>query len=114
MDCFQKGGKKAQKIGKCYEGVAAIPKRSRIRDLQLSEARAYLDPIRDMFLFCRFSGLRHSDTDNQRKSDIKGLRQRPNQLEWNKEKEWIQPIKDISDASGYYPRYSEGDSPRYR
>ena len=34
--------------------------------------------------------------------------------EWNKEKEWIQPIKDISDASGYYPRYSEGDSPRYR
>ena len=44
----------------------------RIRNLQLSEAQAYLDPIRDVFLFCCFSGLRHSDANNLRKSDIKG------------------------------------------
>ena len=45
---------------------------ARIRNLQLSEAQAYLDPIRDVFLFCCFSGLRHSDANNLRKSDIKG------------------------------------------
>ena len=31
---------------------------ARVRDLELSEAQAYLDPIRDIFLFCCFSGLR--------------------------------------------------------
>ena len=45
---------------------------SRVRDLELSEAQAYLDPIRDIFLFCCFSGLRHSDVNNLRRSDIKG------------------------------------------
>ena len=30
---------------------------ARVRDLELSEAQAYLDPIRDIFLFCCFSGL---------------------------------------------------------
>ena len=34
---------------------------ARVRDLELSESQAYLDPIRDIFLFCCFSGLRHSD-----------------------------------------------------
>ena len=33
---------------------------------------AGLDPIRDIFLFCCFSGLRHSDVNNLRRSDIKG------------------------------------------
>ena len=32
---------------------------ARVRDLELSESQAYLDPIRDIFLFCCFSGLRH-------------------------------------------------------
>jgi integrase len=45
---------------------------ARVRDLELSEAQAYLDPIRDIFLFCCFSGLRHSDVNNLRRSDIKG------------------------------------------
>ncbi len=31
-----------------------------------------LDPVRDVFLFCCFSGLRHSDASNLRRSDIKG------------------------------------------
>jgi hypothetical protein len=34
---------------------------ARVRDLELSEAHAYLESIRDIFLFCCFSGLRHSD-----------------------------------------------------
>ena len=34
---------------------------ARVRDLELSESQAYLNPIRDIFLFCCFSGLRHSD-----------------------------------------------------
>ena len=45
---------------------------TRVRDLELSESQAYLDPIRDVFLFCCFSGLRHSDVNNLRRSDIKG------------------------------------------
>jgi hypothetical protein len=45
---------------------------ARVRNLQLSESQAYLDPIRDVFLFCCFSGLRHSDANNLRRSDIKG------------------------------------------
>ena len=43
-----------------------------VRNLELSEAQAYLDPIRDVFLFCCFSGLRHSDVNNLRRSDVKG------------------------------------------
>ena len=46
---------------------------ARVRDLELSESQAYLDPIRDIFLFCCFSGFRHSDVNNLRRSDIKEL-----------------------------------------
>ena len=42
------------------------------------------------------------------------IEQCPDKLGWNKEKKRIQPIKGISDARACYPRYSEGDSPRYR
>ena len=45
---------------------------ARVRNLELSEAQAYLDPIRDVFLFCCFSGLRHSDVNILRRSDVKG------------------------------------------
>ena len=45
---------------------------ARVRNLELSEAQAYLDPIRDVFFFCCFSGLRHSDVNNLRRSDVKG------------------------------------------
>ena len=45
---------------------------ARIRSLELSKELAYLDPVRDVFLFCCFSGLRHSDVNNLRRSDIKG------------------------------------------
>ena len=42
----------------------------RVRDLDLSNSK--LEPVRDIFLFCCFSSLRHSDADNLRRSDIKG------------------------------------------
>ncbi|MBR6415297.1 MAG: phage integrase SAM-like domain-containing protein [Bacteroidales bacterium] len=45
---------------------------TRIRDLELIDGLSYLDPVRDVFLFCCFSGLRHSDVSNLRRSDIKG------------------------------------------
>ena len=45
---------------------------AKIRSLDLNGANSYLDPVRDIFLFCCFSGLRHSDANNLRKSDIKG------------------------------------------
>ena len=45
---------------------------ARVRELEFSESQAYLDPIRDLFLFCCFSGLRHSDVNNLRRSDVKG------------------------------------------
>lgn len=42
-----------------------------IRKLDLTGENAYLDPIRDILLFCCFSGLRHSDVNNLRRSDLK-------------------------------------------
>ena len=42
----------------------------RVRELDLSNSK--LEPVRDIFLFCCFSSLRHSDADNLRRSDIKG------------------------------------------
>jgi len=44
----------------------------KVRKLKLPEDKAYLDPVRDIFLFCCFSGLRHSDVANLRKNDVKG------------------------------------------
>ena len=45
---------------------------TRVRDLEFADAQTYLAPIRDIFLFCCFSGLRHSDVNNLRRSDIMG------------------------------------------
>ena len=42
----------------------------RVKDLDLTGSK--LEPVRDIFLFCCFSSLRHSDADNLRRSDIKG------------------------------------------
>ena len=44
---------------------------TRVRDLDLTKSHTSLNPIRDIFLFCCFSGLRHSDVNNLRRSDIK-------------------------------------------
>ena len=43
----------------------------RVRELELPEERLSLDPVRDVFLFCCYSGLRHSDVYNLRRSDVK-------------------------------------------
>ena len=43
----------------------------RIRDLEIPETKNYLERVRDVFLFCCFTGLRYSDVYNLRKSDIK-------------------------------------------
>jgi len=45
---------------------------TRIRNLELTGTNDYLDPVRDVFLFCCFSGLRHSDVSNLRRDDVKG------------------------------------------
>lgn len=45
---------------------------SRIRDYEIPESKSYLEAVRDVFFFCCFSGLRHSDVYNLRRNDIKG------------------------------------------
>lgn len=44
---------------------------ARIQSLDLTRENEYLGPVRDVFLFCCFSGLRHSDANNLRRSDLK-------------------------------------------
>jgi integrase len=44
----------------------------RIIDLEIPEEKCYLERVRDVFIFMCFTGLRHSDTFNLRRSDIKG------------------------------------------
>ncbi len=43
---------------------------SAIQSFDLSDYE-YLEPVRDVFVFCCFSGLRHSDVNNLRRSDVK-------------------------------------------
>ncbi len=43
-----------------------------IQSLELTGDNAHLDAVRDVFLFCCFTGLRHSDVYNLKKNDIKG------------------------------------------
>ena len=43
---------------------------SKVRALELTGDNAYLDSVRDVFLFCCFSGLRHSDANNLRRTFI--------------------------------------------
>jgi len=45
---------------------------SRIRGYEIPESKSYLEAVRDVFFFCCFSGLRHSDVYNLRRNDIKG------------------------------------------
>ena len=42
------------------------------RDITESTLTEFVAYFRDVFLFCFFSGLRHSDANNLRRSDIKG------------------------------------------
>ena len=44
----------------------------KMKNLVLPEGKEYLDPIRDVFLFCCFTGLRHSDAYGLRRTDVKG------------------------------------------
>lgn len=43
----------------------------RVRDLELSGDNIYLEPVRDIFLFCCFSSLRYSDASNLRWNDVR-------------------------------------------
>ncbi len=47
---------------------------NRLRDCQIPETKQYLERVRDVFLFCCFTGLRHSDVYNLRTSDVKADR----------------------------------------
>ncbi len=44
---------------------------TKFRELQIPEQKQYLERVRDVFLFCCFTGLRYSDVFNLRRSDIK-------------------------------------------
>ncbi len=44
---------------------------NQLRDCVIPETKKYLERVRDVFLFSCFTGLRHSDIYNLRKSDIK-------------------------------------------
>jgi integrase len=43
----------------------------KVRDYNIPESKQYLERIRDVFLFCCFTGIRYSDAYNLRRSDIK-------------------------------------------
>lgn len=43
-----------------------------LKRLSIPQSYAHLEAVRDVFLFCCFSGLRHSDAYNLRRNDIKG------------------------------------------
>lgn len=43
----------------------------KVINLQLPKNKSYLERVRDVFIFCCFTGLRHSDVLNLRRSDIK-------------------------------------------
>ena len=44
---------------------------SRLRECEIPESKQYLERVRDIFLFCCFTGLSYSDVFNLRRSDIK-------------------------------------------
>lgn len=45
---------------------------ARLRECVIPEEKQYLERVRDVFLFCCFTGLRYSDVYNMKRSDIKG------------------------------------------
>lgn len=45
---------------------------AKIKDYDIPENKAYLEPVRDVFFFCCFSGIRHSDAYNLKRNDVKG------------------------------------------
>jgi integrase len=44
---------------------------NQLRDFTIPETKKYLERVRDVFLFCCFTGLRHSDVYNLKRSDVK-------------------------------------------
>jgi integrase len=44
---------------------------NQLRDFSIPETKKYLERVRDVFLFCCFTGLRHSDVYNLKRSDVK-------------------------------------------
>ncbi|MCD8287509.1 MAG: site-specific integrase [Porphyromonadaceae bacterium] len=44
---------------------------NQLRNYEIPESKRYLERVRDVFLFCCFSGLRYSDVHNLKRSDVK-------------------------------------------
>jgi len=44
---------------------------NQLRDFSIPETKKYLEKVRDVFLFCCFTGLRHSNVYNLKRSDVK-------------------------------------------
>lgn len=47
------------------------PELDSLREMTIPAGCLHLEPVRDVFLFCCFSGLRHSDAYNLRRNDVK-------------------------------------------
>lgn len=43
----------------------------KLRECQIPQSKRYLERVRDVFLFCCFTGLRYSDVRNLKRSDVK-------------------------------------------
>ena len=43
----------------------------KLRECQIPQSKQYLERVRDVFLFCCFTGLRYSDVRNLKRSDVK-------------------------------------------
>ena len=44
---------------------------NKLKDYKIPPTKQYLERVRDVFLFCCFSGLRYSDVYNLKRSDIR-------------------------------------------
>lgn len=44
---------------------------NKLKNYQIPDTKQYLERVRDVFLFCCFTGLRYSDVHNLKKSDIR-------------------------------------------
>jgi len=75
---------------------------NQLRDFAIPETKTYLERIRDVFLFCCFTGLRHSDVYNLRRSDV-----RDNHIE-------ITTVKTVDNLIIELNNYSKAILDRYK
>jgi len=70
------------------------PELTKLKEYKIPDTKKYLERVRDVFLFCCYSGLRYSDVYNLRRSDIK-----PDHIEVTTIKTADSLIIDLNDHS---------------